>query len=148
VRGDGVEGIVNGGLYRTCCLALAFLAVAKLWLMSSDFQFTYGQFWPSHAEPVTFGLFLISEVWDFLIFLGLWVLFAIRVRGGGRWWWRWWAGGLSAAWLISDLTSDAMAALASEKVFHLTTAYPWLSTLLLLLALPPIWILTGQRRAR
>ena len=138
---------MNRGLYRTCWLALAFLAIAKLWLMSSDFQFTYGQFWPSHLEPFTFGLFLISEVWGFLILIGLWVLFAIRMHGGGRWWWRWWAGGLSAAWLISNLISDAMAVLTSEKVFYLTTAHPSLSTLLLLLALPPIWMLAGCRRA-
>lgn len=145
-RGARGENVVNRRRYRICWLALAFLAVAQLWLTSSDLQFTYGQFWPSRPEPLTFSIFLLGEVSGLLLLLGLWILFAIKVRGGGRFWWRWWVGGFSAACVISDLASDATTALGPQPVFYLTTAYPWLANVLVILAAPFVWVLARRTR--
>lgn len=133
-------------LYRASWLALGIVLAARVWLVMTNLRYTYGEWWPSNPEPFTFGLFLYGNVAAFaLVCLGVWLLSSAWNHGGGRLWWRWWLGGLLTISWVGDVADDVVQALGPEKILYIDTAHPWLSDILLLLAIPPIWVLGGRR---
>lgn len=132
--------------HRASWLALSIVLAAKALLVLINFRFIYGEWWPSNLVPFTFALFLYGEVVSFA-FACLGICLLSRARsGGGRWAWRWWLGGLLTISWVWDVAYYVVQLLGPVKVFYIAAEYWWLSDVLLVLAIPPLWVLAGQRK--
>lgn len=127
-------------------MMLAALATVRVWLVFADLKFTYGAWIPPRPEPFTFLLaFVFPLLWDLALCGGLWLFFGARTHGSGRLRWRWGVGALVAVPFAMGVINHVMEAVRQEPVFYLTTAHPWLSEILVVLAMAPIWVLSGPR---
>jgi hypothetical protein len=130
-------------LRAVCWFALVLPVAASAWRLFSAMLYSYGAWFPRRAEPVTFTLFFILPLLlNLFLYVGLWLLFGIRIHGGGRSGWRWWVGGILALPPGWGMAHGVVTALRPGEIVLSTVAYQ----LVMLLAILPVWVLSGRPR--